>query len=82
MLFMTVGIRVRFASNGYTGLEATGFMIVTLEFNRGISTYPFNVTITPSERSPVSAEGKCIIIIHYAQKVFNQQVVLILTLPH
>jgi len=58
MFFMTIGIRVRFASNRYTGLEAAGFVGVTLELNGGISAYSFNVNITASEQSPLSAEGK------------------------
>ena len=58
---MTIAIRVRFVSNRYSGSEAEGFVVVTLELNRGISAYPFNVTITPSQQSLVSAEGKFII---------------------
>ena len=46
---MTIAIRVRFVSNRYSGSEAEGFVVVTLELNRGISAYPFNVTITPSQ---------------------------------
>ena len=53
-------IRVRFVSNRYTGLEASGFVLVTVELARGTSAYPFNVTVTPSEQSPVSAEGNSI----------------------
>ena len=41
----------------YTGSEATGSVIVTLELVGGVSSNPFNVTVTPSEQSPVSAEG-------------------------
>ena len=63
VFFMTIGIRVRFISNRYSGTEDEGFVLVTLELRGGTSAYPFNVTVTPSEQSPVSAEGECIIII-------------------
>ena len=36
---------------------------MTLELVGGASAYPFNVTITPSEQSPVSAEGNSIMCI-------------------
>ena len=51
-------IRVRFTQNQFTGSEATKFVIVFLELNGGTSAYPFNVTVTASEQSPVSAEGR------------------------
>ena len=54
-------IKVRFAHRRYTGLEATGFVMVTLELRNGISSSPFNVTVTPSELSPVSAKGNSVI---------------------
>ena len=50
-------IRVRFTRTRYTGSEAIGFVMVTLELVGGTSSNPFNVTVTPSEQSPVSAEG-------------------------
>ena len=50
-------IRVRFAQTQYTGSETTGFVMVTLELVHGTSSNPFNVTVTPSELSPVSAKG-------------------------
>ena len=53
-------IRVRFTRAQYTGSEATGFVMVTLVLFRGTSSNPFNVTITPSEQSPVSAEGNSV----------------------
>ena len=53
-------IRVRFTRTQYTGSEATGFVMVTLELVGGISSKPFNVTVTPSEQSPVSAEGNSV----------------------
>ena len=53
-------ITVRFSSNRYTGREDEEFIVVFLELSQGISAYPFNVTIIPSELSPVSAEGKAV----------------------
>ena len=53
-------IRVRFAERQYTGSEATRFVMVTLELVRGVSSSPFNVTVTPSEQSPVSAKGNSV----------------------
>ena len=51
---------MRFAQKRYTGSEATGFVMVTLELRNGISSNPFNVTVTPSEQSPVSAKGNSV----------------------
>ena len=53
-------IRVRFTQNRFTGLEATGFVLVNLELTGGTSASSFNVTVTPSEQSPVSAEGNSV----------------------
>ena len=53
-------IRVRFTQTQYTGSEATGFVMVTLELVGGTSSNPFSVTVTPSEQSPVSAEGNSV----------------------
>ena len=53
-------IRVRFTQTQYTGSEATGFVMVTLELRNGMSSRPFNVTVTPSEQSPVSAKGNSV----------------------
>ena len=50
-------VRVRLLSNKFTGKEAAGYVLITLELNGGTLLYPFNVTINPSEQSPVSAEG-------------------------
>ena len=53
-------IRVRFTQTQYTGSEATGFVMVTLELVRGVSSSPFSVIVTPSEQSPVSAKGNSV----------------------
>ena len=54
------GITVRFERRRYAGSEAAGFVMVTLELLRGTSSNPFNVTVTPSAQSPVSAEGNSV----------------------
>ena len=60
MYCITVEIRVRFTNYKFTGSEVAGFMVVTLELRGGSSSNPFNVTVTPSEQSPVSAEGNSV----------------------
>ena len=42
----------------YSGLEASGFISVTLLLREGTSTEDITVTVTLSDQSPVSAEGK------------------------
>ena len=55
----------------YIGSEATGSVIVTLELVGGVSSDPFNITVTPSEQSPVSAEGNSVMcMINY---VLNEE---------
>ena len=51
---------MRFSQEQYTGTEASGFVILSLELVGGTSSNPFNVTVTPSEQSPVSAEGNSV----------------------
>ena len=53
-------IKVRFTQEQYTGLEATRFLMITLELIDGVSIKPFNVTVTPSEQLPVSAQGNSV----------------------
>ena len=42
----------------YTGSESSGFLSVTLMLSGGISSNNITVTVTPSDQSPVSAEGE------------------------
>ena len=56
-------IRVRFTQSQFPGSEATGIVTVNLDLTGGSSAIPFNVTVTPSEQSPVSAEGNIVFII-------------------
>ena len=53
-------IKVRFTQDQYTGSEDTGFVIITLELIKGTSASLFSVTVTPSEQSPVSAQGNSV----------------------
>ena len=46
-----------FERHQFSGSEHTGFIIINLVLDGGTSSYPFNVTVVPSELSPVSAEG-------------------------
>ena len=55
-----IGVKVRFTQTQYTGSEDTGFVLVTLELVGGTSSGPFDVTVTPLEQSPVSAEGNSV----------------------
>lgn len=55
--YTIIDIQVRFVSKRYSGSEAIGFVSVTLELIGGVSTYPFSVTVTPSELSLASAKG-------------------------
>ena len=61
--FTILAIGVRFTQNRFTGSEAMGFVEVNLELTGGSSASPFNVTVTPIEQSPVSAEGNIVCII-------------------
>ena len=56
-------IRVRFTQNKFTGSETAGFVRVDLELTRGRSASPFSVTVTPSEQSPVSAQGNSVMCV-------------------
>ena len=48
-----------------------GFVEVSLELTGGTSASPFSVTVTPSEQSPVSAEGNIVCIIVCYCRVFD-----------
>ena len=49
---------VQFSQPNYTGTEASGVVHVTLLLEGGTSSRDIAVTVTPSDQSPVSAEGK------------------------
>ena len=54
---------VRFTQNRFTGSEASGVVVVNLELTGGSSAIPFNVMVTPSEQSPVSAQGNSVMCV-------------------
>ena len=51
---------VRFTQDQYNGSEAVQSVIITLELVGGTFPDTFNVTVIASEKSPVSAEGNCV----------------------
>ena len=55
----------------YSGLEASGFIPVTLLLRGGTSNYDISVTVTPSDQSPVSAEGKWYVSYSYLLVSFD-----------
>ena len=75
------GVSVRFTQDRFFGSETEGSMLLSLELVGDTVSIPFDVSITPSEQSPVSAEGNSVISLHVDDVVFDQQVVLTLTLP-
>ena len=48
---------VEFTDPTYTGTERSGIVAVNLVLNGGTSSFPFDVTVTPSQQSPPSATG-------------------------
>ena len=56
--FHTIDLTVTFSQTTYTGLEQSGVVLVTLLLEGGTSSSDINVTVTPSDQSPVSAQGK------------------------
>ena len=51
-------LSVEFDHTNYTGSEKSGFISVTLSLKGGDSADDITVTVTPSNQSPVSAEGE------------------------
>ena len=49
---------VQFSETTYSGSEESGVVPVTLLLEGGTSPFAITVTVTPSDQSPVSAEGK------------------------
>ena len=52
---------VRFTQNLFTGSEIKGFVVVNIELVSGTSASLFNITVTPLEQTPASAEGNNIL---------------------
>ena len=58
MYFHTAVLRIEFAQTSYIGVERSGFISVKLLLNGGVSASDIHVTVTSSDQSPLSAEGK------------------------
>jgi len=56
-------IRVRFTQSHFHGSEIAEFVRVDLELIGGTSANPFNVIVTPSEQSSVSAQGNSVMFV-------------------
>ena len=52
---------VRFTQSQYNGSEAVPFVMIILELVKGTFPGTFHVTVIASEKSPVSAEGNCVL---------------------
>ena len=65
------GVNVRFTQDSFFGSETEGSMLLSLELVGGTVSIPFDVTITPSEQSPMSAEGNSVISLHVDYVVFD-----------
>ena len=71
MYDIDTGVDVRFTQDSFFGSETEGSMLLSLELVGGTVSIPFDVTITPSEQSPVSAEGNSVISLHVDYVVFD-----------
>ena len=58
-----LGIMVEFTQSSFSAMENALFLDVELQLTGGTSSTPFDVTVTPSEQSPISAEGNIVCII-------------------
>jgi len=54
---------VQFTTTSYFGTERSGAVNVGLVLFGGTSASPFSVTVTPSEQSPVSAQGNSVMCV-------------------
>ena len=58
MCTCTLVLMVRFSQSTFSGSESLGKVPVTLLLEGGTSDRDISVTVTPSDQSPASAEGK------------------------
>ena len=56
--FNTIDLTATFSQTTYSGLEDSGVISVTLLLEGGTSSSDISLTVTPSDQSPVSAQGK------------------------
>ena len=61
-------MNVIFTQDQFAGSEAAGFVLVSLELDGGTSESPFDVTVTPSQQSPLSAEGNSLLYYLFADE--------------
>ena len=50
-------MQAQFSQSSFTGTEADGFVLVNAVLVGGSSDSSFDITVTPSQQSPVSAQG-------------------------
>ena len=58
MFTYVIVLTVEFSENQFAGLESSGRVPVTLMLRGGTSASDISVIVTPSDQSPVSAQGK------------------------
>ena len=58
LLFITAELSVEFSQSSFTGPESSGSVVVSLLLGRGTADRDISVIVTPSDQSPVSAQGK------------------------
>lgn len=51
-------LSIEFTQSAFTGNESSGVIPVILVLRGGTSSSDISVTVTPSDQSPLSAEGK------------------------
>ena len=57
-LFYFTALTIEFTSSNYSNYESSGNISVALLLKGGTSSTDINVIVTPSNQSPLSAEGK------------------------
>ena len=55
------GVSIMFTHGRFFGSETEAAILVSVEIVEGLVSISFDVTITPSEQSPVSAEGNTLL---------------------
>ena len=58
-----IELKAMFAAQRFYGKEASWIKLYLKLSGNGTSSKPFNVTVTPSEQSPVSAEGNSVMCV-------------------
>ena len=58
VIYHSTVLMVGFSDNVFNGSESSGRILVRLLLSGGTSATPVSVIVTPSDQSPVSAQGK------------------------